>query len=111
MATRNVKMYGVKCEWDGKFFTTKSRKARFCCDACRLSAYRAKKSGDGRTIHDLDPQALERLQQILTISKEAYNAIFRLLEAKGANTATEAIRASYFVADTLLENMERMKNG
>ena len=109
MATRNGTKYGVKCEWDQKFFTTNSRRARFCCDACRLAAHRAKKSGDGRTLHDLQPVALDRLQQILNISEPAYNTIFRVLETYGANVASEAIRAAFFVADTMISELEKQK--
>lgn len=106
-ATRNGTKYVKKCEWCDQFFATNSRRAKFCCDAHRLSAHRAKKSGDGRTLHDLDALTTERLQQIHTVSEPAYNAIFRLLEKYGARVATEAIRASFFVLDTMYQEMEK----
>lgn len=110
MATRNVKLYGVKCAFCGKLFSSKSRKAKFCSDPCRLKNHRAQKLGNGRTLHDLTDQNRNRLQQILTINKPAYDQIFSLLELEGARIATHAIMAAYFVAETLIADMERMKN-
>lgn len=107
MATRNGTRFATKCAWCGKLFATNSRRARFCCDNHRLASHRAEKSGDGRSLNDLDSQAMDRLQQILMVSEPAYNAIFRLLSDYGARVAIEAIRASFFVLDTMYQEMEK----
>lgn len=105
--TRHAGLYGVSCGWCGRMFSTKSRRAMYCCDAHRLAAHRAKKGGNGRTLHDLTDANRERLQQILSINKPAYDQLFTLLEKQGARIATHAIMAAYFVAETLIAEMEK----
>lgn len=107
MATRNGTRFATKCDWCGRLFATNSRRARFCCDNHRLASYRADKSGDGRSLNDLGQQAIDRLQQILMVSEPAYNVIFRLLSDYGARVATEAIQASFFVLDTMYQELNK----
>ncbi len=107
--TRNGYMFAKKCQWCGDYFATNSGRAKFCQDAHRLAAHRAAKSGNGRTLHDLTPETLEKMQQIHGISEPSYNLLFSLLEDKGARIATRAVNAAFILVQEMIEMWEREK--
>lgn len=99
--------YTHQCQQCGKTFTSTSTLSKTCSNACRIKKHRDEKRGDGKSWHYVRPEYAIKAQQILAISKSAYDAIFDVLTTYGAIAAEYTIAAAYDASQACIEALEK----
>lgn len=95
------------CEQCGRSFSAKYPHAKTCSNACRVKKSREKKKSGGKSLRDMTDEERRKLQQIISISEQSYNAIFSILMVHGVYAARGALEATYTAIEAVIADMEK----